>query len=118
MSKELGISMDALRNWEMNGLLQVKRKENGYRVYTDSDIRRLKIIRTLRSANYSLESILRLLNQLSEDPDTDVRVTLNTPKQSDDVISVCDRLIISLSEAEENAYKIKTMLHDMKAKEI
>lgn len=118
VSKELGISMDALRNWEMNGLLQVKRKENGYRVYTDSDIRRLKIIRTLRSANYSLESILRLLNQLSEDPDTDVRVTLNTPKQSDDVISVCDRLIISLSEAEENAYKIKTMLHDMKAKEI
>ncbi|MGN0448182.1 MAG: MerR family transcriptional regulator [Acutalibacteraceae bacterium] len=118
VSKSLGISMDTLRNWEMNGLLKVKRKENGYRVYTDGDIRRLKIIRTLRCANYSLEAILRLMNQLSYDPNTDVRVTLNTPKQSDDIISVCDKLIVSLSEAEENAYQIRTMLQNMKAKNL
>lgn len=85
-------------------MLTVKRKENGYRVYTNDDIRRLKIIRSLRCANYSLEAILRLLNQLSKDPDIDVRVTLNTPQQTEDVISVCDKLITSLSEAEENAY--------------
>lgn len=57
----LGVSMDALRNWEMNGLLTVKRKENGYRIYTDDDIKRLKIIRSLRCANYSLEAISRML---------------------------------------------------------
>ena len=79
--------MDALRNWEMNGLLTVKRKENGYRVYTNDDIQRLKIIRSLRCANYSLEAILRLLRQLDKNPDTDIRATLNTPKQSDDIIS-------------------------------
>ena len=61
VSEHLGISMDALRNWEMNGLLTVKRKQNGYRVYADDDIRRLKIIRSLRCANYSLEAILRML---------------------------------------------------------
>lgn len=114
VSEALDISMDTLRNWEMNGLLTVKRKENGYRVYTDDDIRRLKIIRSLRCANYSLEAILRLLQQLSQNPDTDIRATLNTPKQSDDIISVCDRLIVSLSKAEKNAYKIRTMLKDMK----
>lgn len=114
VSKLLDISMDTLRNWEMNGLLTVKRKENGYRVYTDDDIRRLKIIRSLRCANYSLEAILRLLQQLSQNPDTDIRATLNTPKQFDDIISVCDRLIVSLSKAEKNAYKIRTMLKDMK----
>lgn len=48
VSKELGLSIDMLRNWETNGLLTVKRKENGYRVYTQEDIRRLKIIRSLR----------------------------------------------------------------------
>lgn len=58
VSVYLGISMDTLRNWEMNGLLTVKRKENGYRIYTDNDIKRLKIIRSLRCANYSLEAIL------------------------------------------------------------
>lgn len=52
------VTMDTLRNWEMNGLLNIKRRKNGYRVYTDSDISRLKIIRTLRCANYSLSAIL------------------------------------------------------------
>lgn len=116
VSKALDISMDTLRNWEMNGLLTVKRKENGYRVYTDDDIQRLKVIRSLRCANYSLEAILRLLQQLSRNPDTDIRATLNMPKQSDDIISVCDRLIVSLSTAEENAYKIRAMLQDMKVR--
>ena len=30
VSDYLNISMDTLRNWEMNGLIQIKRKENGY----------------------------------------------------------------------------------------
>lgn len=114
VSEALDISMDALRNWEMNGLLTVKRKENGYRVYTDEDILRLKIIRSLRSANYSLEAILRLLQQISKNPHADIRTVLNTPKQSDDIISVCDRLFISLSAAEQNAYKVLSKLQEMK----
>ena len=44
----LNVTIDTLRNWEMNSLLTVKRKENGYRVYTEDDIQRLKIIRTLK----------------------------------------------------------------------
>lgn len=50
-SENPGITMDVLRKWEMNGLLAIKRKENGYRVYTSDDIQRLKIIRSLRCAN-------------------------------------------------------------------
>lgn len=61
VSDYLDISMDTLRNWERNGLLQVKRKQNGYRFYTSDDIERLKMIRSLRCANYSLEAILRML---------------------------------------------------------
>lgn len=114
VSQVLGISMDTLRNWEMNGLLTVKRQENGYRIYTEEDIQRLKIIRTLKCANYSLEAILRLLQQISQNPGADIRMVLNTPKESDDIISVCDRLIISLSEAEQSSCKILEMLHHMK----
>lgn len=116
VSKMLDISVESLRNWEKNGLLTVKRKNNGYRIYSDEDIRRLKIIRSLRCANYSLEAILRLLRQLSENSDTDVRATLNTPNQSDDIISVCDRLIVSLSAAEKNARRVSDILHNMKIK--
>ncbi|MGN0626868.1 MAG: MerR family transcriptional regulator [Oscillospiraceae bacterium] len=116
VSENLGISMDSLRNWEMNGLLTVKRKQNGYRVYTDADIQRLIIIRSLRCANYSLEAILQMLRQLSVNPDTDIEAALNTPKEDSDIISVCDRLIVSLSAAEENAYKILSMLQNMKVR--
>ena len=116
VSENLGISMDSLRNWEMNGLLTVKRKQNGYRVYTDADIQHLIIIRSLRCANYSLEAILQMLRQLSVNPDTDIETVLNTPKEDSDIISVCDRLIVSLSAAEENAYKILSMLQDMKVR--
>ena len=115
VSQYLDISVDALRNWEMNGLLTIKRKQNGYRIYTDADIRQIKIIRVLRCANYSLEAIRRMMQQLSENPEADIREILDTPEQNDDIISACDRLLLSLSKAEINAGKIMTMLKEMKA---
>ena len=113
-SDYLDISIDTLRNWEMNGLLTVKRKQNGYRVYTDEDIKRLKIIRSLRCANYSLEAILRMLQQISENPDADIREALNTPKADAEIITVCDKLIASLYAAEDNAVEIIDRLKNMK----
>lgn len=113
-SEYLGVSIDALRNWEMNGLLEVKRKQNGYRIYTDDDIRRLKIIRSLRCANYSLAAILRMLGQVSKNPKADIEAALNTPQPSDTIISACDRLIVSLDQAEKNALLLLEMLHNMK----
>ena len=116
VSDLLGITMDTLRNWEMNGLIKVKRKENGYRVYTDDEIRRLKIIRTLRCANYSLSAILRALNELDKDSTADIGEVLNTPKENEDIISVCDKLVISLSKAKENAVNMLHLLEEMKNK--
>ena len=116
VSDYLDISMDTLRNWERNGLLQVKRKQNGYRTYTSDDIERLKMIRTLRLANYSLEAILRMLNALEHNPQIDLKQVLNTPQADEDIVSVCDRLIVSLNDAEENAEKMITILLEMKEK--
>lgn len=116
VSDYLNISMDALRNWEMNGLLTVKRKQNGYRIYTEDDVRRLKIIRSLRCANYSLEAILRMLNQMSENPNVDIKRVLDTPQEDTDIIAVCDKLITSLQEADLNAQKVICKLQKMKAR--
>ena len=99
-----------------NGLLSVKRKQNGYRIYTDEDIKRLKIIRSLRCANYSLEAILRMIQQLSQNPNVDIRKALNTPKADAEIITVCDKLIVSLSDAEVNAIKMIDSLENMKSK--
>lgn len=114
VSKHLDISMDTIRNWEMNGLLAVKRRQNGYRVYTDEDIRRLKIIRSLRCANYSLQAILSMLGQLSKNPELDIKKALDTPKGDMGIITVCDKLVASLSAAEDNAVEMIAKLKAMK----
>lgn len=110
----LQISMDTLRNWEMNGLLTIKRKKNGYRVYTEKDIRRLKMIRALRCGNYSLSAILRMLNALSDTLTVDIRQVINTPEKGDDIVSVCDKLLTSLHFAEQNGKKLLEQLEKMK----
>lgn len=116
VSEHMNITMDTLRNWELNGLLSVKRKKNGYRVYTYDDIRRLKIIRSLRCANYSLEAILRMLGALAVNPQVNLKKVLNTPSDNTDIISACDKLIVSLRNAGINAEKMIAILYDMKAK--
>lgn len=116
VSDYLNISMDALRNWERSGLIQVKRQQNGYRAYTSDVIEKIKMIRTLRMANYSLEAILRMLNALEHDPQANIKQILNTPRADEDVVSVCDRLIVSLRDAEKNAEKMIDMIFEMKRK--
>ncbi len=116
VSEYLNISMDTLRNWELNGLLRIKRNQNGYRIYSSEDIKRLKMIRSLRCANYSLEAILRMLNTLSDNPKANIKQVLNTPNEDTDIISVCDKLIISLQQAAKNAEEMIDILKDMKNK--
>lgn len=109
----LNISMDTLRNWELNGLLTVKRRSNSYRVYKDADIKRLKIIRALRCANYSLTAILRLLNELSQGKEIDIKEVIDTPRREEDIVSICDKLLTSLQDAEINARAIHHQLKKM-----
>ena len=114
-AKELGLTVDTIRNWEMNGLITVKRKQNGYRVYDSNDINRLKIIRSLRCANYSLAAILRMLEKYdSGAQEGNILDILNTPDKDDDIISACDNLIDSLDKAAENAREVITIIKEIK----
>lgn len=114
-AKELGLTIDTICNWEMNGLLTVKRKQNGYRVYDSNDINRLKIIRSLRCANYSLSAILRMLKKYDNGMDkNDILDILNTPENDEDIISACDKLIISLENAIKNAYEVISIITEIK----
>ena len=113
-AERLDTTIDALRNWELNGLLHVKRKRNGYRVYSSADLNRLAIIRALRAANYSLAAILRMLDALDRDTSADIGRVLDSPDPDDDILSVCDRLLTSLDAAERNAFEMIELLERMK----
>ena len=110
----LELTIDTLRNWELNGLLRIKRKENGYRVYNEYDIKRIKIIRSLRCVNFSLSAILRLLRNLDNDNNVDIKHIIDTPKENEDIVSVCDKLLTSLENAEDECNKMIIQIKKMK----
>lgn len=109
----LHITIDTLRNWELNGLIEIKRKQNGYRAYDETDMQILTIIRELRTANYSLSAILRMLNALRRNHDIDVEKVLNTPENGEFIISVCDKLKSSLNSVKSDAFLLQKKVHSM-----
>lgn len=106
----LDISSEVVRNWERNGLITVSRLSNGYRLYTEKEVNRMKIIRTLRAAHYSISAILRLLNRAEQSKELNVRDVLDTPGKYEDIISVTDILTTSLEEAIRNAQAVIQLL--------
>lgn len=112
----LNITGDTLRNWERNGLLTTNRKKNGYKIYTDTDLKVINIIKTLRLANYSLSSILRMLHRLELENKIDIKEVINNPEENEDIISVCDRLLTSLQEVKDDANEMFRILNIIKTK--
>lgn len=97
VADKLAISVDQIRNWEMNGLIDVPRKENGYRYYGDKEINALKIIKTLKYANYSLMAIRSLMTSDEAFSNSDkVKDQLDIEEYPDDIVSVYDRLLVSI----------------------
>lgn len=79
VAERIHASRDEILSWERNGLISIARAENRYRQYTQADIDRLLVIRTLRRAKYSLMAILRLLQHLDNGDTVRLRDVLDTP---------------------------------------
>ena len=62
IEKLLGITKDTLRFYEREGLIKPLRDKNGYRNYSQEDIRILKIILFYRTMEISIDDIKLLLN--------------------------------------------------------
>ena len=67
-SKLAGISTSAIRFYERHGLLnssRISRAENGYRIYTATDIEEILLIVKFKDLGLELEEIKRLLTESS-----------------------------------------------------
>lgn len=106
----LNVSVDKLRNWERNGLLDVPRDPaTGYRLYGTAEFARIRVIRTLVQAGYSLMAILRMLQQLDAGRTANLRDALHLPREqsANEAIEVAaDRWLSSLLEMEARAQEI------------
>lgn len=59
----VGISRDALRFYEKKGVITARKKENGYRYYSENDIYKLVYILYHRKMNDSLEAIGSMISE-------------------------------------------------------
>ncbi len=99
-AKLLGVSINVIVYWERNGLLEVPRSKNGYRVYGENEIKLLRVINTLRQENYSTHCIGRMLKRLeTKGNESDIFIFKET-EDSD------GWLLSSLSEAECNVKEL------------
>ena len=107
VARLLNISIDQLRNWERNNLLETPRDpSNGYRLYGPDEVGRLRVIRMLIRSRYSMMSILRMLNKLDEGETGQLRQALDTPESEEDALYVTDHWLTTLNELEEAAHEL------------
>ena len=112
----LGVTEEVLRNWERNGLYRVTRNHRRYRLYTEEDIQRLVVIRSLRSAHFSIASILLLVQKTEDNEPFDIKQILNQVT-SDDIVHVTDQLELQLREAMTDVQELINLLETYLKKE-
>lgn len=106
-AKRIGVSINVIINWERNGLIDVPRNKNGYRVYWKDEIKQLKIIKVLRQENYSTHCICKMLINLKN------RLESNTLFSSDDTEAAGNFLLSSLGEAESYAKELVDYISEL-----
>ena len=106
-AQHLNVTVDMLRNWERNGLISVPRDPaNGYRLYGSAEFGRLRVIRTLVQAGYSLMAVLQMMRQFDAGQTDNLRDALYVPRadSADEHIEVvADRWLTSLVALEQRA---------------
>ncbi len=110
----LGVSADVLRNWERNGLVRVPHHpKSGYRLYGPAELSRLRVIRMLREAGYSMMAVLRMTRQLDAGRAEGLRHALDTPSPGEDVYSAADHWLSALQSQEKRLHEIIRQLETM-----
>ncbi len=66
-AERLGITQRMLRHYEKEGLMEVRRAPNGYRSYSDADLRRAGRIRDFIETGFSTREIRAMSACLSDD---------------------------------------------------
>jgi DNA-binding transcriptional MerR regulator len=114
-AKRLNVSVDMLRNWERNGLITVPREAgSGYRLYGTREFGRIRVIRSLLQAGYSLMAILRMLQAYDAGQSENLGEKLELPleESANEYIEViADHWLSSLIELEDRAQAI---IHQIK----
>lgn len=111
-SNEIGVSVDALRTWERNGLFSIDKDDKGITIFTEWDIEKIMVIRLLRNCGYSIASLFRVFSNeehLYQRPSE----ILSLPDENSDIYYVTDQFIKYLEDHRMRAEKIMDLILQM-----
>lgn len=112
VAKQLQLTEETIRNWERNGLFDVTRNVQNRRQYTELDVQKLYVIRTLRSAHFSIASIHHLFTSLHHET-LNVRDLLCLPTFQQEFYHVNDALQQNLKKAMIDVTSIIALLETL-----
>lgn len=104
VADEVGLSLRTIRYYEEIGLVEPSgRTEGGFRLYTDSDLERLRLVKALKPVGMSLETMAELLESADLVASTGNGSRTDAGERLADVVNVavdrCDELEAGLKEA-------------------
>lgn len=106
---ELHVAATTLRHWEKEGLITPERNpENGYRLYTREDMRRVLIIKTVQSSVYLLATVRDILDKIQHHSLTDARKI---------VIDALDYMDYQIEQQLRGAYYLYKLIDLLKAQD-
>jgi len=102
LAQHVGVNVETIRYYERRGLLApTSRRSSGYRIFTDSDVSRMKFIRGAKSLGYTLTEIVGLLD------------LMNAPETR--CIQMKEMAIQKVSEIDQKISELQTMKRQLQA---
>jgi DNA-binding transcriptional MerR regulator len=109
-AQHLNLTVEMLRSWERNGLIEIPRNPlNQYRLYGTAEFERIRVIRLLVQAGFSLMAISRMLQQVDAGKSGNLREALELPRneRANEAIDIMgDHWLSSLHDLEQRAQAI------------
>ena len=92
----LGIDRETIRFYIRKGLLEPRKDKNGYREYTDEDVRRIKKILVLRSLELSIQDIRKVIGgekDIADELENSMKLLSEKKARIDSAIAACRELM-------------------------
>lgn len=109
----VGVTPEAIRNWERNGLLQ-QRPPYQKRCYGQWELNRMYVIHLLLDTGYSIMAILCFLTEYDGGEDSKAAKLLMEPEETEDLKNRADKYLETLLQTEKKAKALCDLLEEMK----
>ena len=113
VADRVNLSHRTVRYYADEGLLSAARSAGNYRLYSDSDIDRMLVIRRMKPLGFSLDEmrhVLDLIDRIDRDGATEPALELELRRTVDDVRERRDRLAEQVASADEFLTSLRARL--------